>query len=195
MDVHCQSRLRQCLEKKLAAAAQKLANHFTKEVHAKLTYALVYSDGSEVNLLPGTTKHFILKDCREDVGRNYNRLTFYITKRNDFVMAELPELLAEEEGIVESEHESDSDDLLLEKPIFADATRTPLSNSRKQPFFVQRPFSHKIPYKASIKTRLGSLEKIWKKKWDGGGGESCQIFTTATEIALAPISGPLPNKK
>ena len=27
------------------------------------------------------------------------------------------------------------------------------------------------------------------------GGESCQIFTTATEIALAPISGPLPNKK
>ena len=28
-----------------------------------------------------------------------------------------------------------------------------------------------------------------------GGGVSCQIFTTATEIALAPISGPLPNKK
>ena len=79
MDVHCQSRLRQCLEKKLAASAQKLANHFTKEVHAKLPYALVYSDGSEVNLLPGTTKHFILKDYREDVGRNHNRLTFYIT--------------------------------------------------------------------------------------------------------------------
>lgn len=32
----------------LAAAVRKLANHFTKEVHAELEYNLVYPDGSEV---------------------------------------------------------------------------------------------------------------------------------------------------
>ena len=109
------------------------------------------------------------------------------------MMAELLELLAEEEYIVEPEHESDSDDSLLEKPIFADATSTPLSNSRKQLFFVQRPFSPKFPYKASIKTRLGSLEKIWKKKMGGGGGEILPNFYDSNRNRAGPHLWPPPQ--
>ena len=51
-----------------------------------------------------------------------------------------------------------------------------------------------LQYIKMVEEEAGITWKNLFEKCVGGGG-SCQIFTTATEIALAPIiSGPLPNK-
>ena len=86
-------------------AVQKHAHH-DKLVHDGLAYALLYPDGSEVVNLPGTTEPFLLEKYRDDVGRNYNRISLFIALRSDFQLAEMPDFQDYDESL-DSEGETD----------------------------------------------------------------------------------------
>jgi hypothetical protein len=68
----------------------KHANHF-KDDHENLEYTLIYPDNSEIVHLPGTTEQFLLNKYREDVGRNYNRITIFIATKTDYINSGTPE--------------------------------------------------------------------------------------------------------
>ena len=73
----------------LAKSVRKHSNH-DKAIHKGLEYMLLFPDGNEVVKLRGTDKDFSLKEYREDVGRNYNRVTLFIATRSDFLFSEIP---------------------------------------------------------------------------------------------------------
>lgn len=91
----------------LERSVRKHANHF-RDVHSNLDYILLYPDSSEILHLPGTTEEFVLNKYKEDVGRNYNRITFFIATKTDYELNRLSELgaiLEEEESDRENEQE------------------------------------------------------------------------------------------
>ena len=75
----------------LERSVRKHSNHF-RDVHDKLEYILLYPDSSEIVHLPGTTDEFVLNKYKEDVGRNYNRITFFIASKTDYQLNRLSEL-------------------------------------------------------------------------------------------------------
>ena len=85
-------------------AIQKHAHH-DKLVHDGLAYSLRYPDGSEVVNLPGTTEPFISEKYRDDVGRNYNRISLFIALKSDFQLGEMPDFDYDES--LDSEGETD----------------------------------------------------------------------------------------
>ena len=52
---------------------------------------LVYPDRTEVKNLPGSTESFILKKYKEELGKPYSRIYFYLTKTSDFLKFMLDE--------------------------------------------------------------------------------------------------------
>ena len=46
-------------------------------------YVLLYPDGSQVITVPGTQKPFILKEYKEEIGKTYPRLNFFICPEKD----------------------------------------------------------------------------------------------------------------
>jgi hypothetical protein len=87
----------------------KHVNHF-KDVHENLEYTLIYPDNSEIVRLPGT-EQFVLNKYREDVGRNYNRITIFIATKTDYInyhLFEIGESLEAESS--DNNHGSEDDD-------------------------------------------------------------------------------------
>ena len=82
-------------------SVRKHANHF-RDVQSNLDYILLYPDSREIVNLPGTTDEFVLNEYKEDVGRNYNRITFFIATKTDYQLNRLSEL-----GAIPEEEESD----------------------------------------------------------------------------------------
>ena len=74
---------------------------------SNLDYILLYPDSSKIVNLPGTTDEFVLNKYKEDVGRNYNRITFFIATKTDYQLNQLSELgaIPEEESDWENEQE------------------------------------------------------------------------------------------
>lgn len=75
----------------LEKGVKKHSNH-DKKVCEEIQYVLLYPDCSEVINLPGTNEPFVLEKYREDVGKAYNRITLFIAKKTDYIVAELPSL-------------------------------------------------------------------------------------------------------
>ena len=48
------------------------------------TYLLLYEDGQQVLFLPGTSELFTLKRYHEEIGKDYNRIHFYLCTREDY---------------------------------------------------------------------------------------------------------------
>ena len=97
-------------KKFLERSVRKHANHF-KDVHENLEYTLVYPDNSEIVHLPGTTEQFVLNKYREDVGRNYNRITIFIATKTDYInyhLFQIDESLEAESS--DNNHGSEDDD-------------------------------------------------------------------------------------
>ncbi|XP_046907347.1 uncharacterized protein LOC124488663 [Hypomesus transpacificus] len=46
-------------------------------------YVLLYPDGSQVTTVPGTHKPFTLKEYKEEIGKTYQRLNFFICPEKD----------------------------------------------------------------------------------------------------------------
>lgn len=51
-------------------------------------YCLLYPDLTLVCMIPGTEKPFTLKEYKDELGKPYERLTFYICKREDYLANE-----------------------------------------------------------------------------------------------------------
>ena len=102
----------------LERSVRKHANHF-KDVHENLEYTLIYPDNSEIVHLPGTTEQFVLNKYREDVGRNYNRITIFIATKTDYInnhLFEIGESLEAESS--DNNHVSeDDDDRIIEETV------------------------------------------------------------------------------
>ena len=75
----------------LERVIQKRANHFT-DVHENQEYTLLYPDNSKIVHLPETTKPFILNKYKEDLRRNYNRITIFIATKVDYLYLQIYEL-------------------------------------------------------------------------------------------------------
>lgn len=101
-------------------AVRKHTNH-DKALHECMEYVLLYPDGSVVDTLPGTSEPFKLQSYREEVGKNYNRVTLFIALQSDYQLAELAELSSD---ILEGEQGdgSVSSDNDLDKSPFTTAT-------------------------------------------------------------------------
>ena len=90
----------------------------TKKIHDSFEFVLLYPDGSEVVTLPGsTTEEFVLQKYREDVGKNYNRLTLFIATKSDYLFAEMPDFDDVESDDDDGEPEG-PDDTELEHSIY-----------------------------------------------------------------------------
>ena len=72
---------------------------------------LVYPDRTEVKNLPGSTESFILKKCKEELGKPYSRIYFYLTKTSDFLKL----MLNEAYSPLEDEEDDDIQEVGLKK--------------------------------------------------------------------------------
>ena len=69
------------LEEILEKAVKKHANH-DKNFLGEIEHVLLNADGNEITTLPGTEKEFVLSKYREDMGKNYNCITLFITLKS-----------------------------------------------------------------------------------------------------------------
>ncbi|XP_014675080.1 PREDICTED: uncharacterized protein LOC106815163 [Priapulus caudatus] len=94
-------------------AVLKHTNHdVTLDTSMDSDYVLLYPDGSLVENIPGSQQPFKLQDYKEEVGKNYNRITLYIALKVDYILAETTM------GQLSSSSESDTELVDLEKIIF-----------------------------------------------------------------------------
>lgn len=70
------------LRKKGAEKIMKFNNDLTGEPFG---FTLLYPDRNEVRTLPGSKEPFTLQRYREEIGKAYGRLTFYVCKTKDFL--------------------------------------------------------------------------------------------------------------
>ena len=61
----------------LEKSVRKHANH-DKNILGELEHVLLNGDGNGIITLPGTNDEFVLSKYKEDIGKNYNRITLYI---------------------------------------------------------------------------------------------------------------------
>ena len=78
---------REILEK----AVRKHANH-DNNIHGELEHVLLNVNGKEITNLPGTEKEFVLSEYKEDIGKNYNRLTLFIALKSAYMYTEISKL-------------------------------------------------------------------------------------------------------
>ena len=51
---------------------------------------LLFEDGKEALFLPGSKKQFFtLKQYKEELGRDYNKITLYLCTKTDFILQEV----------------------------------------------------------------------------------------------------------
>ena len=86
----------------LEKAVRKHANH-DKNILDKLEHVLLNADGNEIITLPGTEKEFVLSEYKEDIGKNYNRITLFIALKSAHMYAAVSKL---KRSCEESETES-----------------------------------------------------------------------------------------
>ena len=98
-------------EELLAKAREKIVrfNQNVFATHDMVT--LVYPDRTEVKNLPGSTESFILKKYKEELGKPYSRIYFYLTKTSDF----LKFMLNEAYSPLEDEEDDDIQEVGLKK--------------------------------------------------------------------------------
>jgi hypothetical protein len=89
----------------LDKAVRKHANH-DKNVVGELEHVLMNGDGNEITTLPGTEKEFVLREYKDEIGKNYNRITLFIALRSAYMYAEVSKLKM---VCADSESESESD--------------------------------------------------------------------------------------
>ncbi|CAB4013344.1 Hypothetical predicted protein [Paramuricea clavata] len=73
--------------------------------------SIILLNSSTNTTLPGTTEQFVLNKYREDVGRNYNRITIFIATKTDYInyhLFEIGENLEAESS--DNNHGSEDDD-------------------------------------------------------------------------------------
>ncbi|CAB4037730.1 Hypothetical predicted protein, partial [Paramuricea clavata] len=73
--------------------------------------SIILLNSSTNTTLPGTTEQFVLNKYREDVGRNYNRITIFIATKTDCInyhLFEIGESLEAESS--DNNHDSEDDD-------------------------------------------------------------------------------------
>ena len=51
-------------------------------------YKLLFESGEEVNKLPGTSTDFVLWKYKNELGKDYKRIVFYLCKGNDYHLSE-----------------------------------------------------------------------------------------------------------
>jgi hypothetical protein len=88
----------------LEKAVRKHANH-DKNILGELEHVLLNGDGNQITTLPGTEKEFVLREYKEEIGKNYNRLTLFIALGSAYAYAEVSKLKA---CCEDSESESDN---------------------------------------------------------------------------------------
>lgn len=88
----------------LEKAVRKHANH-DKNIQGDIEHVLLNGDGNEISTLPGTEKEFVLKEYKEDVGKNYNRITLFVALRSAYMCNEISSL--KECGVSVDSGESD----------------------------------------------------------------------------------------
>lgn len=136
---YCHGELKKCRGKTLpittttdASANQikekAVAKHTShnKSLHDGLEYVLLYPDSSKIVNIPGSNEPFVLEKYREEVGRQYKRITLFISTKSDFLFSKMPKM-----SNVESESETSSDDEELQKSIYDSSAKGPSSNLRK----------------------------------------------------------------
>jgi len=97
-------------------AVLKHTHHDTR-LNTSIEYVLLYPDGSLVEKIPGTDQLFELKGYKEEVGKNYNRITLYLASLPDYQSVEMEKLRESIQPISSSESEED-EDVDLEKSVF-----------------------------------------------------------------------------
>ena len=65
----------------LEKAVKKHADH-DKNILGEIEHVLLNADGNEITTLPGTEKEFVLSEYKEDIGKNYNRITLFIALKS-----------------------------------------------------------------------------------------------------------------
>ena len=51
-------------------------------------YKLLFESGEEVNKLPGTSTDFVLWKYKNELGKDYKRIVFYLCERNNYHLSE-----------------------------------------------------------------------------------------------------------
>lgn len=64
-------------------AEQKWKDYHPELYDQDLYYKLVYESGIEITTLPGTSEPFNLHKYKEEIGKDYKRMTFYLCSEND----------------------------------------------------------------------------------------------------------------
>ena len=67
----------------LNAAVEKHSKHF-KQFTKHAEYVLLYPDTSQVCKLPGSLQDFILFEYKNDLGKAYSKIYFYLCSKTDF---------------------------------------------------------------------------------------------------------------
>ena len=67
----------------LQTAIAKHSKHF-QQFNPSCTYVLMYADNKIVDKLPGSTEDFKLKAYKEDIGKPYAKIHFFLCKQEDY---------------------------------------------------------------------------------------------------------------
>ena len=69
-------------------AIEKWKNYHRDLYDEDKEYLLTYEDGNEARFLPGTHSFFYLKSYREEIGKDYRRIIFFLCTQEDQTTAE-----------------------------------------------------------------------------------------------------------
>lgn len=116
----------------LLGEALKKRAAYDRSFRNDLTYKLCYPDGTEVVYLPGGEEPFTLEKYKDDLGRNYNRINFFLWPLKE----EEPEVIHSDVCVINDDDFADSDDEFdLQDSIFGDdafSTNHPQSNEQSK---------------------------------------------------------------
>lgn len=96
----------------IQAAVEKHKNHDRKFYVPKgpEDFALLYPDGSEVKVIPGTQAEFKLCDYKDDLGKSYHRMILFICRKTDLLLARISTKIESDESCNSVEEESEKED-------------------------------------------------------------------------------------
>eukprot|EP00112_Aurelia_sp_Birch-Aquarium-sp1_P006766 Seg174.2 transcript_id=Seg174.2/GoldUCD/mRNA.D3Y31 product="hypothetical protein" protein_id=Seg174.2/GoldUCD/D3Y31 len=96
-------------EELLTKARDKIVRFNQNVFAAQDLVKLIYPDRTEVENLPGSIEPFILQRYKEELGKPYSRIYFYLTKASDFVKHMINEACSPED---EDEEDNEIEELL-----------------------------------------------------------------------------------
>ena len=103
----------------LKTATDKHKAHSKNVMKQEASYILLYPDGTEVKTLKESSEKFVLYKYKEECGKPYHRLSFFLCPTLDFSVCTLEQCLQDAEEI------SSGDEDLHERVPERTETRTP----------------------------------------------------------------------